>query len=494
MRKNYVAGITLIALVVTIIVLLILAGISIQMLTGDNGILSRAGEAKDLTAEKQMLERVQLAYLAASTGGKGQVTEQLLRDELDKEFGQNKYELTEDLTKVIIDEKEYDVGGTVLGEPGKKITKDINGTTIAKTDGVTEPWLPTSKAEILNNDLTTGLTIKDEAENEWVWIVVPKSVTESAINDDGIKIALEDYVYVQNAKKIDGTEAETPLLTKTNGEEVDKAYKTTTVGFTDTYYDGCGLSLSDYTKKYSKMLNSIKENGGFYIGKYEAGYELQEGSTNYRSNSNKASTSEHTAVIRQNAYPYNYVTCSQAQVLAEGFATGTKDTTLLFGIQWDLVLKYLNNNGVSISDLTSDSKDLGNYSDTANATLRSGKYTQYSNSSNQNTFNIWHAYTENLGNFINNKVLNNSVLPQSVLLTTGALPTTMTKQNINDIAGNLFEWTLEKNSNNDYLCSARGGRFSNAGSDYPVSYRTGGNTTYAYYNLRFPCCTLLMKT
>ena len=43
-KKNQ--GITLIALVVTIIVLLILAGISIAMLTGQNGILNRATEAK----------------------------------------------------------------------------------------------------------------------------------------------------------------------------------------------------------------------------------------------------------------------------------------------------------------------------------------------------------------------------------------------------------------------------------------------------------------
>ena len=47
MRKN--RGITLIALVVTIIVLLILAGISISMLTGQNGILNRASEAKEKT-------------------------------------------------------------------------------------------------------------------------------------------------------------------------------------------------------------------------------------------------------------------------------------------------------------------------------------------------------------------------------------------------------------------------------------------------------------
>src|SRR5699024_6629716 len=46
-------GITLIALVITIIVLLILAGVSIATLTGDNGILTRAQEAKNKTEEAQ---------------------------------------------------------------------------------------------------------------------------------------------------------------------------------------------------------------------------------------------------------------------------------------------------------------------------------------------------------------------------------------------------------------------------------------------------------
>ena len=57
LKKNKNAGITLIALVVTIIVLLILAGISIAMLSGNNGILQRATEAKDLTGERQIVER-----------------------------------------------------------------------------------------------------------------------------------------------------------------------------------------------------------------------------------------------------------------------------------------------------------------------------------------------------------------------------------------------------------------------------------------------------
>ena len=58
-------GITLIALVVTIIVLLILAGISISMLSGDNGILQRATDAKELTGIAQEKEIVALAYNSA---------------------------------------------------------------------------------------------------------------------------------------------------------------------------------------------------------------------------------------------------------------------------------------------------------------------------------------------------------------------------------------------------------------------------------------------
>ena len=58
MKKNN--GITLIALVITIIVLLILAGISIAMLTGDNGLLNRAKDAGEKTKEKGAIEKVQL--------------------------------------------------------------------------------------------------------------------------------------------------------------------------------------------------------------------------------------------------------------------------------------------------------------------------------------------------------------------------------------------------------------------------------------------------
>ena len=67
-RQN---GITLIALVITIIVLLILAGVSIAMLTGENGILNQAQEAKEQTEFKSAEEKVKLAIMGArATDGK----------------------------------------------------------------------------------------------------------------------------------------------------------------------------------------------------------------------------------------------------------------------------------------------------------------------------------------------------------------------------------------------------------------------------------------
>ena len=63
-ERNNTKGITLIALVITIIVLLILAGVSIAMLTGQNGILTQAQNAKTTTANKSAEEKVKLAVMA----------------------------------------------------------------------------------------------------------------------------------------------------------------------------------------------------------------------------------------------------------------------------------------------------------------------------------------------------------------------------------------------------------------------------------------------
>ena len=87
-KKN--KGITLIALVVTIIVLLVLAGVSIAMLTGQNGILKRTAQAKEETSNKQEEDLVRLAVSSALTDGLtqgNQITDENLRKEIKNAIG-----------------------------------------------------------------------------------------------------------------------------------------------------------------------------------------------------------------------------------------------------------------------------------------------------------------------------------------------------------------------------------------------------------------------
>ena len=83
-KKKNARGITLIALVITIIVLLILAGVTINALSGENGILKRATQAKSKTGRANALEQINLAIITARTEGLGQVDKTVLRDEITK--------------------------------------------------------------------------------------------------------------------------------------------------------------------------------------------------------------------------------------------------------------------------------------------------------------------------------------------------------------------------------------------------------------------------
>ena len=88
-KKNN--GITLIALVITIIVLLILAGVTIATLTGENGILTRASQASEQTEIAEEKEAIGIAYagVLADNNGTG-----VSADELQNELQKNGYNAT----------------------------------------------------------------------------------------------------------------------------------------------------------------------------------------------------------------------------------------------------------------------------------------------------------------------------------------------------------------------------------------------------------------
>ena len=130
-------GITLIALVVTIIVLLLLAGISIQMLTGDNGILNRATQAKEETVAGEVQEERDLWNLAKTTDNYSNINIAESLDELLERLGpNNKKLLTAEQVEEIKTTGQVTIGsrtivfelkiGNVIEAEGLKKFKDEN--------------------------------------------------------------------------------------------------------------------------------------------------------------------------------------------------------------------------------------------------------------------------------------------------------------------------------------------------------------------------------
>ncbi|MCI9063070.1 MAG: hypothetical protein HFJ17_00440 [Clostridia bacterium] len=99
-------GITLIALVITIIVLLILAGVAISMLAGENGILRQAGKSKENTERATIEEKIQLAVLIARLNENNSIDYKTLNDELDK-IGYKDEDLKKIPAEIVINEKHY---------------------------------------------------------------------------------------------------------------------------------------------------------------------------------------------------------------------------------------------------------------------------------------------------------------------------------------------------------------------------------------------------
>ena len=84
MKNN--RGITLIALIITIIVLLILAGVSISMVVGENGIMSKAGKASEETKKADLIEKVQVEMVDNQIDNLGKIRKDQFLDVLNKYF------------------------------------------------------------------------------------------------------------------------------------------------------------------------------------------------------------------------------------------------------------------------------------------------------------------------------------------------------------------------------------------------------------------------
>ena len=406
MKNN--KGITLVALVVTIVVLLILAGVSINLVLGNNGIIAKAQEAKTKQAE------------ASQNDLKGMNS--------------------------LIEQMESTLNGSGNG---------------GKTEPETVPYLPSDDFHYdTSTSIDTGLVIKDGKENEYVWVVVPR--TAAVYKTTGLgKTTFTDADYTSIEKDL---------------KDYTSIYVTES-GYSDLYYPddknvGWFADETAYNNLKNSMLKSVYENGGFYVGRYEAGIETT--GTNRTSNTDKNSEGKYitpstTPVSKADAYPYTYVTRTQAQNLASNVNPGTKTSSLMFGVQWDLVLAFMHNKGnIADSTLTSNSTTIGNYNDNL-WTIKNAK-AQYSEDDGD-TFtacpNPFKKESES-----------------EILLTTGA-DSSFSVQNIYDIAGNVWKFTLERSPYTNVLCARRGGGFNVTGSDYPAALRFNVSTDFSGFNIGF---------
>ena len=430
-RRNHSkqTGITLIALVVTIVVLLILAGVSLNAIFSDNGIIKRAKDAQNKM-------------------------DQATQNDLDTIDG---------LSNWIDSKTNGNAGGgdtpTVPVEPTADTAPYYPDTTFTKLEGT---------------DLSNGLVIKDAEGNEYVWIEVPKSLYDNTdYNSSGDQ---------KTNKSIDYAKIEYCLHKYT--EDYRKKSDGTLTSFTDEYPSdkvlaGTGLDSDAYTALKQKMLKSVYENGGFWIGRYEAGIETNRTA---KGDATIAPISK-AGKVEAPVYPYTYVTCSQAQTLTSKLSTGKSYTSsLMFGVQWDLVLKHIEvKEGTDATKLAeiqkalkSDSSSWGNYCD-ASFTINRGKYAKYG------TLTTWYNYNTALANCVTlengiSKKVSASSYSNAILLTTGASEACK-KMNIYDLAGNVWEWTLEYTADTYYPCASRGVNCTYNGSLFPASCRDNFNTT-----------------
>ena len=380
--KRKEKGITLIALVITIIVLLILAGVSIAMLTGENGILTQAQRAANETENAAQNEAAILdeynEYLNNVTGG----------------------------------------GSTGGGDTGEGTLGTVTGdetsnTTVEDSLGNKVVIPPGFIVQNPTDNVEDGIVIVDDDESrptygsEFVWIPVGTGIKK----EDGSTFDIKLSRYTFDNSGIATDQGNNAIVSGSfNYQELNTGNGNTT-------------AKENIESEETGFRKSAIENGGYYIGRYEA----RDGVTTSARTSSTSDTNQ--LVCTASNFVYNNVTQPKAASLSQGMYAENSNFTsdLVNSYAWDTAIDFLQK-----------------------CDNRTDKTTPYSR---QTTVN-------------------------STLATQGTnnLETKDQICNIFDMASNCFEWTTETNSFATYSCVVRGGDYFNS------KYYATGRYGFSWFN------------
>ena len=282
-------GITLIALVITIIVLLILAGISIAMLTGDNGILTQAAKAKKETEKAQVDEANTLA-------GYEQIINVSSGVNLETITG---YETSNTITQDSLGNRVVVPAGFRVVNPGDNVE-----------DGIV--------IEDVSHESTKG--------SQFVWIPVGKNIKK--VNNLTFDVTLKRYVFNSDASINEN-------LTKIEPTEQLKTSLPSSLYYTEEL-EKSTITPNTHAKNIKDFISKVNSTGGFYLARYEA----RDGTANSERTDSTNDTNQ--LICTANNFVYNFVTQPQAASLSQNMYTDTNFTSdLVNSYVWGTALVFI---------------------------------------------------------------------------------------------------------------------------------------------------------
>ena len=500
-------GITLIALVVTIIVLLILAGISINALAGQNGILSRTIKAKndsDVASDLEYLQVEATSELIDYYQGNDNKSE---TDYILDKWGNgtnSKISVNKTDKTVTYNGKIYAISDIIGSESEKSKINESNMKQITISTATKEEdkeILASGKVRVIieeDNNMrayipngfyyvtgkpSNGMVISDiygdddnnsKGGNQFVWVPCSTDINATKASDNGITVTYE---------KVNGLAATWKAnYTGTDKESWQVYYLKVPSGSQD---DDQNKTITDW-KDEGGNTPSVKKYGGFYIARYEAGlpenselWAKKDGATYGWTNGQAAGNTSGTRnekdgkqisefndmvpVSKKNNASWNRISQKNAVAVSKKMYAGSETVTssLVDSYAWDTILawyeKVAKANGTTIN--CTASTGYGNYYDTTFGIPTNSQGQRPNKLSLKNVLYAVHVYNTSTGwakfdskyHYLTTEVDTDEIDPKKqevdknrTVYEIATGASDYTKvNNIYDMAGNMWEWTTE---------------------------------------------------